>query len=118
MNKGEQERLARYEKRHIELAKQIADIGFIAPGSIVKRFMKCGTPTCRCRADPPLLHGPYYQLTTKVNGKTVTRQLPAREAKLYKSWIVNGRKIDATIKKMRDVAAKAQDLILRDSMNR
>lgn len=35
-----------------------------------------GTPGCRCKADPPQLHGPYWQWTRKVAGKTVTLPPP------------------------------------------
>ena len=33
----------------------------------------CGTPSCRGRADPPQMHGPYWQWTAKIDGKTLTR---------------------------------------------
>jgi len=34
---------------------------------------------------------PYWQWTAKVDGKTVTRRLTAREAALYQEWIGNDR---------------------------
>ena len=53
-----------------ELAERVADIGFIAEGTITYRHNRCGSPGCRCHTDPPQLHGHYYQWTAKVNGKT------------------------------------------------
>ncbi|MGH8903826.1 MAG: DUF6788 family protein [Egibacteraceae bacterium] len=41
----------------------------------------CGSPGCRCHADPPQPHGPYYQWTAKANGKTVTRRLTEHQAR-------------------------------------
>ena len=67
------ERLADYETRYRELAAQLASIGLIHSGSITRRYTRCATPGCKCHADPPQPHGPYYQWTAKINGKTVTR---------------------------------------------
>ena len=69
---------ATYERRYQDLARQLADIGYIAAGSLALRHNRCGTKTCRCHADPPQLHGPYWQWTAKVNGKTVNRRLTQR----------------------------------------
>ena len=106
------QRLANYERRYRQLAEQLAGIGLISSGTITRRYTHCATPGCRCRADPPQPHGPYYQWTTKVNGKTVTRRLTANEAKLYQQWIDNDRKMRRLITQMRQLAAKASAIHL------
>ena len=58
-----------------ELAAELATIGLIHSGSVTRRYTRCATPGCKCHADPPQPHGPYYQWTAKINGKTVTRRL-------------------------------------------
>ena len=68
------QRLAEYRARYAELASQISDIGFIVAGSVTHRYTRCTSRGCRCNADPPQPHGPYYQWTAKIDGKTVTRQ--------------------------------------------
>ena len=83
MARSTEERLAAYERRYRELAAQLADIGFISSGSLTRRYTRCSTPGCRCHADPPQPHGPYYQWTTKIDGKTITRRLTKAEAELY-----------------------------------
>src|SRR5665213_2282238 len=108
------QRLASYEHRYKELAGQLAEIGLISAGSVTRRYTYCATPGCRCRADSPQPHGPYYQWTRKVNGKTVTRRLSAAEAKLYKEWIDNDRKVHRLISQMRKVAAKASEIRLKE----
>jgi hypothetical protein len=105
-------RLAACEARYHELAQSLADIGFIAVGSVTQRFTHCNKPGCRCGADPPRLHGPYYQWTTKVAGRTVTRRLNEREAALYEEQIANGRQLRHLIAEMRKVADEARKLIL------
>ena len=61
----------------------IAQLGDMRSGSITGTGGRCGNPNCHChRADDPG-HGPYYRLTRKVDGKTVTQTFssPASLAK-------------------------------------
>jgi len=102
--------LAEYEQRYRELAAQLPTIGLIHSGSITRRYTRCATAGCKCHADPPQPHGPYYQWTAKINGKTVTRRLSEHEAKLYQEWIDNDRQLRHIIKQMRHVAGKATAL--------
>lgn len=108
-------RLENYEQRYRGLARQLADIGYIASGSVAPRYNRCGKESCACHADPPRLHGPYLQWTAKVNGKTVNRRLTPDEAALYSEWIGNDRRVRALIAEMREVAAKAQHLMLEEA---
>ena len=111
-------RLGAYERRYRELASQLGDIGYIASGSVAPRFNRCGKANCACHADPPKLHGPYWQWTAKVNGKTVNRRLTQREADLYSEWIRNDRHARSLLAQMREIAAKAAQLILQDDARR
>ncbi len=115
MNKRNAQRLSGYERRYRELLAQMADIGFIATGSVARRYNRCGTPGCRCHGDPPQPHGPYWQWTAKVDGKTVNRRLSEREAELYSEWIANDRRLRAVIDQMRKVAAAATELIMKEA---
>ena len=54
---------------------EIASSGRVLPGSILERRTRCGRQNCACHADPPKLHGPYWQWTRKVANKTVGRWL-------------------------------------------
>lgn len=107
-------RLETYERLYRELARQLADVGYIVSGSVASRFNKCGKANCACHADPPKLHGPYWQWTAKVDGKTANRRLNEREAQLYNEWIGNDRRARTLLAQMRDVSAKAAELILTD----
>ena len=75
-------------------------------GSVVKRTMKCNTPTCQCHRGKEFEHGPYYQWTTKVKGKTVTRRLTPEEAKDRKEYIANGRKLKKLLARMYKLSEK------------
>jgi hypothetical protein len=58
------------------IATELAGIGPTLPGTIARRETRCGKAGCRCGADPPQLHGPYWWWTRSVDGKTITRMLP------------------------------------------
>jgi hypothetical protein len=115
MARSTADRLAGYQRRYRTLAAQLADIGYIAAGSLAQRDNRCGKPNCHCHGDPPQLHGPYWQWTTKVNGKTVNRRLTQPEAELYQEWIDNDRRQRAIIAKMREIAATATELLLHEN---
>jgi hypothetical protein len=52
---------------------KLADLGPMLPGSISEQWNVCGTPGCRCKdAKNPVKHGPYYQLSFTVGGKSST----------------------------------------------
>ncbi len=65
------------ESRRAAVQSQIAQLGDMRSGSITGTSGRCGNPNCHCHraADPG--HGPYYRLTRKVNGKTVTETFPS-----------------------------------------
>jgi hypothetical protein len=67
--------------------------GEILPGSIQQRMTRCGRAGCACQADPPRPHGPYWQWTRKVRGKTVTRRLTSEQIERYQPWVESDRRI-------------------------
>ena len=92
---------------------RLAAVGFICGGSLSEIYTCCRNPNCRC-ADPTRRHGPYWQLTWKQAGKTVSRRLSAQEAELYRQWIANRRQLEAAIAQMQDVSRRARQQILAD----
>jgi hypothetical protein len=112
------QQLATYASRYRELVAQLADVGYIAAGSITRRHTRCGNLKCRCHGDPPRMHGPYWQWTAKIEGKTVTRRLSQSEAELYQEWIANDRQLRAIITQMRQVAGKATELTMKEVKNK
>jgi hypothetical protein len=60
------------EKRRATVQMHIAQLGDMRPGSITQTGGRCGNPNCHCHRPGEAAHGPYYRLTRKANGKTVT----------------------------------------------
>jgi hypothetical protein len=71
----------------------IAASGKVLPGSITRRHTHCGHHNCACHADPPRLHGPYWQWTRKVAAKTVGRWLSPDQYHDYQAWVGNDRRL-------------------------
>jgi len=96
-----------------QLKQQLLALGLVRPGSLVRRYMPCGKPGCRCMAKPPVLHGPYYQWTYRLRGKTLTKRLNAAQAAQCEVWIQNYRKLRALSRRIVGLALKETDRILR-----
>jgi hypothetical protein len=91
------------------LADALAEIDFVLPGSIVVRHTRCGTPGCRCKADPPELHGPYISWTRKVAGKTLTRVLSPDQLERYQAGFDNARRLRQLIAQLEALSLQAVD---------
>jgi hypothetical protein len=118
MTAAQTRRLAALERQLDRLKGELAQIGFPMPGSVVRRFMPCGKPGCRCGADPPVLHGPYWQWSTKVGGKTVSRRLNERQAAVYAELVANRRRLDAIVAQMEELSASAATLLADEAATR
>src|SRR6266404_7770073 len=85
----------------------IARSGMVLPGSITERRTRCGHRNCGCRADPPRLHGPYWQWTRKVAAKTVCRWLSPGQRCDFQAWIDNDRRLRELLARLEALGAAA-----------
>ena len=90
MSARDEQRVAIARRRLIDL---LAEPGGALPGGIVERMMKCGKAGCRCKADPPQLHGPYLQWGYSKGRRRFTRWLTPEQAERYRPEIEQGRRI-------------------------
>ena len=97
---------AEAEKIAAELAA-IARTGKVLPGSITQRRTRCGRRNCACHADPPRLHGPYWQWTRKIAAKTTGRWLSADQHRDYTPWIDNDRRLRELLTRLEALGAAA-----------
>lgn len=91
------------------IAQAMAEVGFALPGSLTVRAYKCGKPNCRCRADPPQLHGPYPLWTRKIDNKTVTRKLTDDELTAFEPLFDNAKKLRALMAELQELTLKLLD---------
>ena len=60
------------ELQRTAIQQEIARLGDMRAGFITTTGGRCGNPRCHCHEKDDPGHGPFYRLTRKVNGKTVT----------------------------------------------
>lgn len=66
--------------QRFRLIQQFSDLGDFQPGSITNATRRCGKAGCHCAKPDDPGHGPHFQLTQKVSGKTVSQHLPSQPA--------------------------------------
>src|SRR5438876_11703057 len=71
------------DPRFRQVRQELRQLDYFLKGTVLKRMMKCGQPQCACHPDPAQRHGPYFEWTYKVKGKTVNVNLSAQAAPLY-----------------------------------
>lgn len=93
------------EQRRRAILAEIARLGSVVPGNLAQRSTTCAGAGCRCRADPPLLHGPYPTWTHQVNGRQVTKTLSAEEAEKLRPAIQANRRLRELVKELEALSA-------------
>jgi len=91
------------------IAKEIAKVGFVLPGTLLERYFTCTHPGCRCHGEPPRLHGPYWYWTRKVNAKTVSRVLSPEQVAEYQPWFDNQKRLRALVHELEELSLSIID---------
>ncbi|MGH3321907.1 MAG: DUF6788 family protein [Streptosporangiaceae bacterium] len=76
-----------------DVVARLAQLGFVLPGTITERTMRCGKQRCGCANDPAQRHGPYTQWTRTIDGKTVTKMLNRDQHARYQAWFDDHRQL-------------------------
>jgi hypothetical protein len=92
--------LARHTHRFQELKRGLDQLECFCKGTVLKRMTKCGKAYCSCASDPAKRHGPYFELTYKVEGKTVNVRLSPEAAPLYQAASQQFRKLKALLTRL------------------
>jgi type II secretory pathway component PulJ len=87
-------------ERFRQARQELHQLDYFLKGTVLKRMMKCGQPQCACHRDPSQRHGPYFEWTYKVQGKTVNVKLSPRTAPLYLAATKQNRKLKAVLARM------------------
>jgi hypothetical protein len=92
--------LARHTHRFQELKRGFDQLECFCKGTVLKRMTKCGKAYCACASDPAKRHGPYFELTYKIEGKTVNVRLSSEAAPLYQAASRQFRKLKALLTRL------------------
>ena len=92
--------LGALDQRFRKTRQELDQLGYFLKGTVSKRMMKCGQPGCACHRDAAHRHGPYFEWTYKVNGKTVNVKLSPQTAPIYQAATKQHRKLKALLSRM------------------
>jgi hypothetical protein len=88
------------EQRRQMIVKEIGRLGPVISGTISERYTRCAGAGCHCRADPPVLHGPYPTWMHQVEGRQVTTTLKSAQVKEMRASIAAHRRLQELIKEL------------------
>lgn len=96
-----------YVRRFQKLKNELARLEYFSKGTVLARRMKCGKPQCPCHTKPAQRHGPYYEWTYKVRGKTVNVRLDQDAAPLYQAATQQHRKLKSILDRLEKLSRQA-----------
>jgi len=100
-------------QRQIEKVKRdLAALGDLRPGSLSTQYNVCGSPGCKCKADPPVKHGPYYQVSYTRKGKSSTKFVKKEDLPAVRKQLKNYARMKLLIEKWIDLAMELSILRL------
>lgn len=87
-------------QRRRAILAEIAQLGPVVPENLSLRSTRCAGAGCHCRADPPVLHGPYPTWTHQVDGRQVTKTLSTEEAERLRPAIQANRRLRELVREL------------------
>lgn len=98
------------EQRISRIKAELQALGDLRPGSISEQYNVCGTPGCRCKADPPQKHGPYYQISYTRKGKSKSEFVRAEHLASVQLQLKNYEKMRALVDEWIDASIELDRL--------
>lgn len=96
-----------HQQRFRQALQELQQLDYFLKGTVLKRMMKCGRPQCACHRDPAKRHGPYFEWTYKVKGKTVNVKLSPQAAPIYKAATKQHRKLKIVLARLERLSKTA-----------
>jgi hypothetical protein len=96
-----------HAQRFAALKRELLHLDYFCKGTVLKRMMKCGNPSCPCHHNPGKRHGPYWECTYKVENKTVNLKLYPETVPLYRTAIREYRKLKSILEGMERLSRAA-----------
>lgn len=108
-------RIQKLKQRRDQLQAELTQVGDMRPGSLVERYRRCGKPNCHCAREGETGHGPSFSLTHAVEGKTVTKVIPANAVETTRQQIHEYHRFRALSQEFVEASERFCDAQLRTS---
>ena len=97
------------EEQRYRVTGEMASLGDLYPGSLAKRYHRCGRPSCHCQQEGDPGHGPYYILKYQKRGKQTTRSVLAAEVRAITEQVETFQRLRRLCGEYLAVSAKLSD---------
>ena len=104
-------------QRFRQAQQELHQLDYFLKGTVLKRMMKCGKPQCACHRDLSQRHGPYFEWTYKVAGKTVNVKLSPQAAPLYQAATKQHRKLKSVLARLERLSRTALAQLAKQAEN-
>ena len=101
---------AAIQRRIEQIKAELAQLGPLRPGHLSQQYNVCGTPGCRCKANPPRKHGPYYQLSYTWQGKSHSEFVRLENLPAVRQQLTNYERLRALLDEWIGLALNAAQL--------
>ena len=105
-------REAQLERQIEKVKRDLAALGDLRPGSLSTQYNVCGTLGCRCKADPPKKHGPYYQVSFSRKGKSSSKFVKQEDLPAIRKQLKNYERMKELMDHWIDLATELSNLRL------
>lgn len=105
------------EREISKIKKDLCSLDGLRPGSLTTQFNTCGKKSCRCKANPPQKHGPYYQLSLSRKGKSKTKFIKQQAVEVIKKEIGNHRTLKELVERWIDLSIEISDLRIEELLD-
>lgn len=102
------------ERRIQKIKQTIGELGDLRPGTLSQQYNVCGQPNCRCKASPPVKHGPYYQISFKWHGKSSSHFVREEDLAEVQQQLGNYRRLRELVDEWITLSAELSGLRLRE----
>lgn len=100
------------EKQIEKVKRDLSALGDLRPGSLSTQYNVCGSPGCRCKAEPPQKHGPYYQVSFTRKGKGSSKFVKEKDLPVVRKQLQNYERMKQLIDKWIDLSIELSNLRL------
>lgn len=102
------------EERIQSIKREIAALGDLRPGALSLQYNICGNPSCRCKAVPPVKHGPYPQVSFTWHGKSTTQFVREDDVEEVRQQLENYHRLRDLVDEWIGLALELSRLRLRE----
>jgi len=98
------------ERQITETKRKLVALADLQPGTLSAQYNICGKPGCRCKANPPQKHGPYFQISYTRKGIGSSRFVRKQDVPVVRTQLKTYATLRALVDRWVDLATELANL--------